>query len=63
MTWFRETIDNAEKMSNEEFIETLKSDLYEGVLVVQTPKGKVLEFPLGSTVIDFAYAMHPTWYV
>ena len=58
MTWFRETIDNAEKMSNEEFIETLKSDLYEGVLVVQTPKGKVLEFPLGSTVIDFAYAIH-----
>lgn len=58
MTWFRQTIDNAEKMSNEEFIETLKSDLYEGVLVVQTPKGKVLEFPAGSTVIDFAYAIH-----
>lgn len=58
MTWFRETIDNAEKMSNEEFIETLKSDLYEGVLVVQTPKGKVLEFPSGATVIDFAYAIH-----
>ena len=58
MTWFRQTIDNAQKMSNEEFIETLKSDLYEGVLVVQTPKGKVLEFPAGSTVIDFAYAIH-----
>jgi len=58
MTWFRQTIDNAEKMSNEEFIETLKSDLYEGVLVVQTPKGKVLEFPAGATVIDFAYAIH-----
>ena len=58
MTWFRQTIDNAEKMSNEDFIETLKSDLYEGVLVVQTPKGKVLEFPAGSTVIDFAYAIH-----
>lgn len=58
MTWFRQTIDNAEKMSNEEFIETLKSDLYDGVLVVQTPKGKVLEFPSGATVIDFAYAIH-----
>lgn len=58
MTWFRQTIENAEKMSNEEFIETLKSDLYEGVLVVQTPKGKVMEFPSGSTVIDFAYAIH-----
>ncbi len=58
MTWFRQTIDNAQKMSDEEFIETLKSDLYEGLLVVQTPKGKVLEFPQGSTVIDFAYAIH-----
>ncbi len=58
MTWFRQTIDNAEKMSNEDFIETLKSDLYEGILVVQTPKGRVLEFPQGSTVIDFAYAIH-----
>ncbi len=58
MTWFRQTIDNAQNMSNEEFIETLKSDLYEGLLLVQTPKGKVLEFPAGSTVIDFAYAIH-----
>jgi len=58
MTWFRETIDNAKTMSNEDFIETLKSDLYEGLLVVQTPKGRVLEFPEGSTVIDFAYAIH-----
>lgn len=58
MTWFRQTVDNAQKMSNEDFIETLKSDLYEGILVVQTPKGRVMEFPQGSTVIDFAYAIH-----
>lgn len=58
MTWFRQTIDNAQNMSNEDFIETLKSDLYEGILVVQTPKGRVMEFPQGSTVIDFAYAIH-----
>lgn len=58
MSWFRQTIDNAENMSNQEFIETLKSDLYEGILLVQTPKGKVMEFPAGSTVIDFAYAIH-----
>ncbi len=58
MTWFRQTVDNAQKMSNEDFIETLKSDLYEGLLVVQTPKGRVIEFPQGSTVIDFAYAIH-----
>lgn len=58
MTWFRETIENAKNMSNEQFIETLKSDLYDGVIFVQTPKGRVLEFPEGATAIDFAYAIH-----
>ncbi len=58
MTWFRQTIENAKNMSNDDFIETLKGDLYAGLLVVQTPKGRVIEFPEGSTVIDFAYAIH-----
>ena len=58
MMWFRETVENAKNMSNDDFIETLKSDLYEGLLVVQTPKGRVMEFPEGATVIDFAYAIH-----
>lgn len=58
MTWFRQTIENAKNMSNEDFIETLKSDLYEGLIVVQTPKGRVIEFPEGSSAIDFAYAIH-----
>ena len=39
LTWFRQTIENAKSMSNEDFIETLKSDLYDGVIIAQTPKG------------------------
>ena len=58
LTWFRQIIDNAKNMSDEDFIDTLKSELYNGVIVVQTPKGRVLEFPEGSSVIDFAYAIH-----
>ena len=58
LTWFRQTIENAKNMSNEDFIETLKSDLYDGVIIVQTPKGRVIEFPEGATAIDFAYAIH-----
>ena len=58
MTWFRETVENAKNMSDEDFINTLKSDLYDGVIFVQTPKGRVLEFPEGATAIDFAYAIH-----
>ena len=58
MTWFRQMIDNTSDMSSEEFLETLKTDLYAESIFVQTPKGKVMEFPLGATVIDFAYAIH-----
>ncbi len=58
LTWFRQTIENAKSMANEDFIETLKSDLYDGVIIVQTPKGRVIEFPEGATAIDFAYAIH-----
>ena len=58
LTWFRQTIENAKNMSNSEFIETLKSDLYDGIIIAQTPKGRVLEFPTGATVVDFAYAIH-----
>ncbi len=57
-TWFREVVENAQSMSDKEFINSLKSDLYDGVILVQTPKGKVFEFPEGATAIDFAYAVH-----
>jgi len=58
LTWFRQMLDNTNEMSSEEFLENLKIDLYGESIFVQTPKGKVLEFPLGATVIDFAYAIH-----
>ncbi len=58
MTWFRQVLENAEDMSSEEFLETLKTDLYGESIFVQTPKGKVMEFPLGAGIIDFAYAIH-----
>ena len=58
MTWFRQMMENTQDLSSDEFIETLKVDLYAESLFVQTPKGKVLEFPVGATVLDFAYAIH-----
>ena len=41
-----------------EFIENVKVDLFPEEVYVFTPKGKILELPLGSTPIDFAYAVH-----
>lgn len=58
MAWFRQVLENSNEMSSDEFLETLKVDLYGEAIVVQTPKGKILEFPLGATVVDFAYAIH-----
>lgn len=58
MAWLREILDTSESLSSEEFIETLKTNLYSGSIFVQTPKGKVLEFPEGACVLDFAYAIH-----
>ncbi len=58
LSWFRQILDSADDVSAEEFLETLKTDLYGESIFVQTPKGKVLEFPLGASLIDFAYAIH-----
>ena len=58
MTWFRQIMENAGDLSPEEFAETLKVNLYAESIFVQTPKGKVLEFPQDASVIDFAYAIH-----
>lgn len=58
ISWLREMMETSKDLSGEEFIETLKTNLCEGQIYVQTPKGKVLEFVEGATVLDFAYSIH-----
>lgn len=56
---FRSIIDRTnENISNEEFKETVEKEILNDEIYVYTPKGDVIELPLGSTPIDFAYRVH-----
>ena len=56
--WVRRVIEENESLSSDEMIGTLKVDIYDGEIFVQTPHGKVVHLPEGATPIDFAYAVH-----
>ncbi|KGR78632.1 RelA/SpoT family protein [Ureibacillus manganicus] len=59
LTWFREILEFQNESSNaEEFMESLKFDLFSDMVYVFTPKGEVVELPAGSVPIDFAYRVH-----
>ena len=59
LTWFREILEWQDDAKDaQEFMETLKVDLFTDVVFVFTPKGDVMELPKGSVPLDFAYRIH-----
>jgi GTP pyrophosphokinase len=57
--WLNRIIDwQAEVSDPAAFMESLKTDLEQDEVFVFTPKGKVVTLPVGSTAVDFAYAVH-----
>ena len=57
--WLNRIIDwQAEVSDPAQFMENLKTDLEQDEVFVFTPKGRVITLPLGSTTVDFAYAVH-----
>ncbi len=57
--WLNRIIDwQAEISDPAAFMENLKTDLEQDEVFVFTPKGKVVTLPVGSTTVDFAYAVH-----
>jgi guanosine-3',5'-bis(diphosphate) 3'-pyrophosphohydrolase len=58
-TWLRQLLEwQRDLKDNAEFIESVKVDLFPHEVYVFTPKGKVKQFPIGATPIDFAYSIH-----
>lgn len=59
LSWFREILEFQDDATNaEEFMESLKIDLFSDMVFIFTPKGDVIELPAGSVPIDFAYRVH-----
>ena len=59
LAWIRQMLENQKDNGDAtDLVRTIKSDLAPEEVFVFTPKGDVINLPSGSTVIDFAYAIH-----
>jgi GTP pyrophosphokinase len=57
-SWLTHLVQMQESGNSEEFIESVKVDLFPDKVYVFTPRGEILRLPRGATVVDFAYAVH-----
>ena len=59
MAWLRQLLEWQRDVTEpEEFLESVKTDIFKDQVFVYTPKGEVKELPAGATPIDFAYRIH-----
>ncbi len=59
LQFFKSIIDlSQDKMSNEDFVNTVKEEVLNNNIYCYTPKGDVIELPKGATPLDFAYKIH-----
>ena len=56
--WVRRLLETQQETDAEDYIHSLKVEMFDDEVFVFTPKGKVMSLPSGSTPIDFAYAIH-----
>ncbi|BDF72841.1 GTP pyrophosphokinase [Oscillospiraceae bacterium] len=56
--WVRKLLENQQDADAEEFVRTLKVDMFADEVFVFTPRGDVINLPAGATPIDFAYNIH-----
>ncbi|MBR4072854.1 MAG: bifunctional (p)ppGpp synthetase/guanosine-3',5'-bis(diphosphate) 3'-pyrophosphohydrolase [Clostridia bacterium] len=59
LAWIRQILDNQESSGDvSEIVRSIKVDLSQEDVFAVTPKGDVINLPVGSTVVDFAFAIH-----
>ncbi len=56
--WVNQLVQIQEGGNSEEFLESVKVDLFPDKVYVFTPRGEILRLPRGATAVDFAYAVH-----
>ena len=58
LKWMMEISSLQKDSDAKEFLKTVNVDLFEDEIFTLTPKGKIIQLPKGSTIVDFAYAVH-----
>ena len=56
--WVRRLLENQQDTDAEDYVNSMKIDMFDDEVFTFTPKGKIVPLPAGSTPIDFAYAIH-----
>ena len=56
--WVRRLLESQQDTDAEDYVHSLKIDMFDDEVFVFTPKGRIMGLPAGSTSIDFAYAIH-----
>ena len=56
--WVRRLLESQQDSEADEYINSLKIDMFDDEVFVFTPKGRIIPLPAGSTPIDFAYMIH-----
>ena len=56
--WVRRLLEGQQDTDAEDYVNSLKIDMFDDEVFIFTPKGNIISLPAGSTPIDFAYAIH-----
>ena len=56
--WVRRLLESQQDTDAEDYLNSMKIDMFDDEVFTFTPKGKIVSLPAGSTPIDFAYAIH-----